>query len=121
MGLRQYFGKSILKMVQEAREREQDEIERTHAGSVSTIYDQVRSGTPAIVAYRISNGYIAQSYIGHEYGNRPPAFHYCKDHQAIAEFIVAETTRQTLGISSSKAYPEQAMAKASTAAQRTHY
>lgn len=123
MGLRQFFGDSILKMVQEARDRQVDEAP-TRGASIGERINE-GNGMPALLVYRIANGYIAQSFVGHNYGNRQPPFHYCKDHQAIAEFVVAETARQALGLSpktpSEGQYAEQAMAKASTAAQRTHY
>lgn len=115
MGLRQFFGDSILKMVQEARDRQEYEAP-TRGASIGERINE-GNGMPALLVYRIANGYIAQSFVGHTYGNRQPPFHYCKDHQAIAEFVVAETARQALGLNptppSEGQYAEQqAMAKA---------
>ena len=55
---------------------------------------------PAIMAYRISNGYIVRTF-GRSVINRPmpmPTLTYCKDHKEIAEHIVAEQARSTLGV-----------------------
>ena len=115
MGLKQFFGDSILKLVQEARERQVDQDQPHGTALGARIADG--QGMPAMVVYRIANGYIAQSFVGHNYGNRQPAFHYCPDHQAIADFVVAEASRQALGLNPTTAeqYGEQTLAKASQA------
>lgn len=55
---------------------------------------------PAIMAYRISNGYIVRTF-DRSVINRTmamPTLTYCKDHKEIAEHIVAEQARSTLGV-----------------------
>lgn len=53
----------------------------------------------SIQAFRISNGYVVRvmssDIILH--GERIPTLHFCKDHQEIADYIVAQATIQKLG------------------------
>lgn len=123
MGIKQYFGDSLLKLLQEAKEKQEKEARLMGSDDFHTLGNRLRDGTPAIVAYRITNGYIVQSLMGHDTHGRQPALNYCADHQAVADFIVAEASRQALGLSPRQAYgsPEQVMAQASTAKTRINY
>jgi hypothetical protein len=63
--------------------------------------------SPAIVAFRIDNGYVMRSIdfaekntIG---GSEVSGYVYCKDHAAIAEHIVSEAARTKLGLGSPSA------------------
>jgi hypothetical protein len=55
---------------------------------------------PAIMAYRISNGYIVRTYDRGVINQtmKMPTLTYCKDHTDIAEHIVAEQARTALGV-----------------------
>lgn len=52
---------------------------------------------PAIVAFKIDNGYVVRSMNTgpqHEIGSYASGFTYCKDHAAIADYIVSEAARE---------------------------
>lgn len=54
----------------------------------------------AITAYKISNGYIVRT-MDRSLINKTmamPQFTYCKDDKEIAEHIIADSARQTLGV-----------------------
>jgi hypothetical protein len=55
---------------------------------------------PAIMAYRISNGYIVRTFDRGVINQtmKMPVLTYCKDHTDIAEHIVAEQARTALGV-----------------------
>lgn len=53
---------------------------------------------PAIMAYRISNGYIVRTFDRSAINRTMPTLTYCKDHKEIAEHIVAEQARSALGV-----------------------
>lgn len=56
---------------------------------------------PAIVAFRIENGFVLRSIETAAYLHgtvNQSGYVYCKDHAAIAEHIVAEATRQRLSL-----------------------
>lgn len=53
-----------------------------------------------VTAHKITNGYIVRT-VDKSFINKTmalPQFTYCKDHQAIADHIVAESARQSLGV-----------------------
>lgn len=62
----------------------------------------LRESGPAIMAYKIANGYILRTYEQPQlYNNgarRVPTLTYCKDHKEIADHIVAEATKTALGV-----------------------
>lgn len=92
MGLRQYFGRSILSLLKEVQEKEQ----RTTLGSrFGSVLDHLQSETPAMVVFSIGNGYLVR--YGHPDG---PAtrMHFCADLQAISEFLIAEQTKEAMGL-----------------------
>lgn len=53
---------------------------------------------PAIMVYRISNGYIVRTFGRWVSDRTMPTLTYCKDHKEIAEHIVAEQARSALGV-----------------------
>jgi hypothetical protein len=55
---------------------------------------------PAIVAFRIENGYVMRSVdmSNHTLGSTASGYVYCKDHAAVAEHIVSEAARSKLGV-----------------------
>jgi hypothetical protein len=51
--------------------------------------------SPAIVAFKIENGYVVRSVQSSAYaGELATGFTYCKDHAAIADHIVTEAARE---------------------------
>ena len=59
---------------------------------ISEVERDISTYEGKLTVYRIGNGYIACCS-----GSVPV---YCEDHNAVAEFIVAQTTRQKMGIQS---------------------
>jgi len=55
---------------------------------------------PAIVAFRIENGYVMRSVdmSNNMLGSTASGYVYCKDHAAVAEHIVSEAARSKLGV-----------------------
>ncbi len=130
MGLRLFFAKRLLKMIKDAKqiEDEQDEQVREKNMERDRFMHTMHQGSPAIVAFRIANGFLVQSLRPDDgYSGRQPTFHYCKDHQDIEEHIVGEATKAALGLGEAVVRSEQNMAQAKVArspqvaAQRTHY
>jgi hypothetical protein len=72
--------------------------------------DQIRPSTrmeqlfgdcqPAIVAFRIENGYVMRTVdtSNHLANSVASGYVYCKDHAAVAEHIVSEAARSKLGV-----------------------
>ncbi len=62
----------------------------------------LRESGPAIVTYKIANGYILRTYEQPDMYSkgvrRVPALTYCKDHKEIADHIVAEAAKTALGV-----------------------
>lgn len=56
--------------------------------------------SPSIMVYRVSNGYIVRTFDRALMNQtmKIPVLTYCKDHTEIAEHIVAEQARATLGV-----------------------
>lgn len=66
------------------------------------ISSTLNESAPAITAYKINNGYIVRT-MDKSLINKTmamPQFTYCKDAKDIAEHIIAESARQTLGVGS---------------------
>jgi hypothetical protein len=65
---------------------------------------------PAIVAFKINNGYVVQSMDTsvEAAGHRSTGFTYCKDHQAIADHIVTASAKDKLGL---QPYQQEMFAK----------
>lgn len=57
---------------------------------------------PAIVAYKIDNGYLVQVRaprdVARDFAPPRSGFFYCADHAAIADYIVSCTAREKLGV-----------------------
>ncbi len=115
MGIKQFFGKSLLSLIRDA-DRDEKAIETTR---VNKLHDMFNGCIPAMVAFKIDNGYVVramdaeQAYVGGRVGG----FTFCKDHQAIAEHIVgAEAKRKLLG-DQQEMFQERAMKAQAVAAQ----
>lgn len=76
-----------------------------HRGEVHQAIESIlHESGPVISAYRIANGYVLRTteYYDDPFTNAPkarvPALTYCKDHKEIADHIVVEATKATLGV-----------------------
>jgi hypothetical protein len=58
------------------------------------------NNAPAVVAFRINNGFVVRTVDTQSdiVGMRQTGFTYCKDHQEIAEHIIASEAKRKLGI-----------------------
>lgn len=100
MGIKSFFGKGLMSMLQ----AHQDQANRTLGAQAVPSTDMERmfgNCAPAVVAFRIENGFVVRTVSQEEVyeGRRQGGFTYCKDHQAIAEHIVASEAKRKLGIS----------------------
>jgi len=69
---------------------------REAAGAISAL----GGSGPGLMVYRIGNGYVIRTFdraLLHQ-PMKMPVLTYCKDHTEIAEHIVAEQARTTLGV-----------------------
>jgi hypothetical protein len=94
MGIKQWFGRSLLSMIQEV----QHPIES--ARSVNRLQEMLSDSGASIVAFQIENGFLVRTMRRNEesIGGRYPGFVYCADHQAIADHIVSSAVREKLGV-----------------------
>jgi hypothetical protein len=94
MGIKQWFGRSLLSMIQEV----QHPLES--ARSVNRLQDMLSESGASIVAFQIENGFLVRTMRRNEdaIGGRYPGFVYCADHQAIADHIVSSAVRDKLGV-----------------------
>jgi hypothetical protein len=110
MGLRNYLGNLLLKAAQEAKEQQEDKLERAHRNTLGRgfggVEDHLQSASPAILAYRIANGFIVRT-LRHE--GEISKIYYCENLQAVSEHLVAEQTKDALGLRTS--YQEESVAK----------
>jgi hypothetical protein len=99
MGIKQWFGKSLVSLINDAQKdayppevRPSTDMERMFGNC-----------TPAMVAFRINNGFVVRTVHPEEAyeGRRQGGFTYCKDAQEISEHIVASEARRKLGIQES--------------------
>ena len=72
-----------------------DTYEETR-GAISVLGES----SPSIMVYRIGNGYVMRTFDRSLLNQtmKMPVLTYCKDHTEIAEHIVAEQARTTLGV-----------------------
>lgn len=93
MGIKQWFGKSLLSLIQESSQPAEEL-------RVNRLHDMFSNSIPAMVAFKIDNGYVVRcmnpdaAYTG----ERTPGFVYCADHQAIADHLVAHAMKNRLGV-----------------------
>jgi hypothetical protein len=94
MGIKQWFGRSLLSMIQEV----QQPMESIR--STNRLQDMLSESGASIVAFQIENGFLVRTLRRHEdaIGGRYPGFIYCADHQAIADHIVSSAVRDKLGV-----------------------
>ena len=99
MGIRQWFGKSLVSLIQETQYASEEESKALiqHTRGMESMFG---SASPAVVAFKISNGYVVRTVDTHSdlVGSRQGGFTYCKDHQEIAEHIITVEAKRKLGI-----------------------
>jgi hypothetical protein len=93
MGIKQFFGRSLLSLIQDTQ---QPEVMR----STNRLQDMLSESGASIVAFQIENGFLVRTMRHNEdrIGGRYPGFVYCADHQAIADHIVSSAMRDRLGV-----------------------
>ena len=94
MGIKQWFGRSLLSMIQEV----QQPMESMR--STNRLQDMLSESGASIVAFQIENGFLVRTLRHNEdrIGGRYPGFVYCADHQAIADHIVSSAMKDRLGV-----------------------
>lgn len=66
---------------------------------VNKLHDMLSHNMAAMVAFRINNGYLVRVMNPEdEMKGRIVGFTYCADHQAIADYLIATTARDKLGV-----------------------
>ena len=93
--LKKWFGKVVRDSMYASEEESQAVIQHTRG-----MESMFGSATPAVVAFKISNGYVVRTVDTHSdiVGMRQGGFHYCKDHQEIAEHIITVEAKRKLGV-----------------------
>jgi len=93
MGIKQWFGKSLLSLIQGSNQPAEEL-------RVNRLHDMFSNSIPAMVAFKIDNGYVVRcmSPEAAYSGERIPGFVYCADHQAIADHLVAHAMKDRLGV-----------------------
>jgi hypothetical protein len=93
--LKKWFGKMVRDSMYASEEESNAVIRKTN--DMERMFGSVN---PAVVAFRISNGYVVRTMDTHSelVGSRSGGFHYCKDHQEIAEHIIASEVKRKLNV-----------------------
>lgn len=100
MSIRGWFAKKMLSAMREEQEKEA-QTTAMHPRHVSDMERMFGSVAPAIVAFKISNGYVVRTISEQEMyeGQRNTSgFTYCKDHQEIADHIITHEAKRKLGV-----------------------
>jgi hypothetical protein len=99
MGISSFFGKGLASLIQGA----QKEAYIPEARLSTDMERMFGNCTPAMVAFRINNGFVVRTVHPEEAyeGRRQGGFTYCKDAQEISEHIVASEARRKLGLQES--------------------
>ena len=79
MSIKKYFGKKLLDLVRQA---DHDERGTVDSSRVNKLHDMFNGCMPAMVAFKIDNGYVVRSMNAEELyaGGRAGGFAFCKDH-----------------------------------------
>lgn len=95
MGIRNWFGKSLVNLLKDVQRQEDAQIRQ--ATDMERMFG---SATPAVVAFRIENGFVVRTMDidAAIVGSRQRGFTYCKDHQEIAQHILATEVKRKLNI-----------------------
>lgn len=94
MGIKNWVGKSLLKLLQETKQR--SDVQEKE--SISAMERMFGSANPAVVAFKIENGFVVRTMDEHTaiMGGRVGGFTYCKDHQAIADHLITSNAVRKL-------------------------
>lgn len=97
MGIKQWFGKSIVSLIQDAQINQSVQKQSHYNNGLESMFG---GAAPAVVAFKISNGYVVRTVDTHNdiVGMRQGGFTYCKDHVEIAEHIITAEAKRKLGI-----------------------
>ena len=101
MGIKQWFGKGIMSMLEAHQEQRNNILGNAQPQTaISEMERMFGNVSPAVVAFKIENGFVVRTVNQAELyeGKRQSGFHYCKDHIEIAEHIIASETKRKLGI-----------------------
>lgn len=100
MSIKAYFGKGLASLLQ-AHQQKANQLAAEMSPRVATDMERMFGNcAPAVVAFKIENGFVVRTLDmrremeGHMQGG----FHYCKDHQEIAEHIIATEAKRKLGL-----------------------
>lgn len=95
MGIRNWFGKSLVNLLKDVQR--QEDVQIRQATDMERMFG---SATPAVVAFRIENGFVVRTMDidAAIVGSRQRGFTYCKDHQEIAQHILASEAKRKLNI-----------------------
>ncbi len=92
-GLKKWLAKSV------QEELTQQLTISSELGRPNKLLDMFSNNLPAMVVFRIDNGYIVRVMNQDTaYVERGVGFVYCADHQAIADYIVTVSAKEKLGI-----------------------
>lgn len=94
--LKKWFG-NLVRDAMYASEEESNAVLQTRTNK---LHDMFNGCMPAMVAFRIDNGYVVRSMDAEQayVGGRVGGFTFCKDHAEIAEHIVASEAKRKLGV-----------------------
>jgi hypothetical protein len=98
MGIKQWFGDSLVSLIQDAQnKRAYPPPEARVATDMERMFGNV---SPAVVAFKIANGYVVRTIDTQSdmVGMRQGGFYFCRDHQQIAEHIIASEAKRKLGV-----------------------
>lgn len=97
MGIKQWFGESIVSLVQAAQINQSVQKQGHYNSGLESMFG---GAAPAVVAFKISNGYVVRTVDTHSdiVGMHQGGFTYCKDHVEIAEHIITAEAKRKLGI-----------------------
>ena len=96
-------------------------VEAIRETRTNKLHDMFNGCVPAMVAFKIDNGYVVRSMSADELyaGGRVGGFTFCKDHAEIAEHIVASEAKRKLGVGEQQEmFQERAMKAQAVAAQK---
>jgi hypothetical protein len=101
MGVKAFFGKSIASMLQAHQNTANETLAAQAQVRAATDMERMFGNcSPAMVAFRIENGFVVRTVNQEEAyeGKRQGGFTYCKDHQEIAEHLIALEAKRKMGL-----------------------
>lgn len=117
MSIKAFFGKGLASLLNEHHKQSNTLIGASQAQVATDMERMFGNCAPAVVAFKIENGFVVRTLDmrcemeGHIKGG----FHYCKDHQEIAEHIITSETKRKLGIRDEEYLKEHLAAERSRA------